>query len=178
MTNIDNVIIMLFFSSLPAFKRVLVAIGYFIAMLIVLALIYVVGLITAKVLSEAYIRDLGILPIILGVYYITKLIHKIKSKGPETPDKPMSNVQQLMFNVTTQLACSVDIIAVFVPQLLKHKGDLADMVFTATFTLTVATITVIIIIFGRFLKMHWMEFFGNYIMSIVLILIGLYILYL
>lgn len=171
---------MLLFSSLPAFKRVFVALGYFIAMLIILALIYAVGLVTAKILPEAYVRDLGILPIILGVYYLAKVIHKIKSKGPEylASDKPMSSVQQLMFNLTTQLVCSVDIIAVFVPQLLKHKGDLPDMIFTATFTITVAAITVFIIIFGRFLKTHWMERFGNYVMPIVLIFIGLYILYL
>ncbi len=171
---------MLVFSSLPAFKRVLVAIGYFIAMLIMLGLIYLIGIIAVKVIPLSYVRDLGILPIALGVYNLTKLIHKVKSQEIKTiaSDRPMPAMQQVMFNLTTQLACSVDIIAIFVPQLMKHKGDLPDMIFVATFTITVAIITLFIIIFARFLKVHWMERFGNYVMPIVLILIGLYILYL
>lgn len=171
---------MLVFSSLPAFKRILVALGYFIAMLIMLGLIYLIGIIAVKVIPLAYVRDLGILPIVLGIYNLTKLIHKVKSTEIRSvaSDKPMSTTQQIMFNLTTQLACSVDIIAVFVPQLMKHKGDLPDMIFVATFTITVAFITLFIIIFARLLKAHWLERFGDYIMPIVLIFIGVYILYL
>lgn len=179
-TNIDNVIIMVLFSASHVIKRIMVALGYLIAMLIMLVLIYIIATLAVKVIPLHYVRDFGILPILVGVYNLTKTIYRrvqVQTKKDVSPIESTSPLEQILFSITTQLACSVDLLAVFVPELMKHKGDVPDLIFLATFTVMIALITIFVIVFGRFLKVDWLERFADYAVPVVLMLVGLYVLY-
>jgi cadmium resistance protein CadD (predicted permease) len=180
-TNLDNMVLFLTFSSLSIFRRIVLVLGYLVAMALILAAIYLLGLITSKLIPLQYITYLGIIPIIIGVIKLFRLWQSTPKTSAVTNKNPANNGSlffgHLLVSTSTQLACSVDCLAVFVPLLVKHPGHLAEIIFGITFIIVIAIITVGLTVASYFVHINWLEKYGKYLVPPVLILIGIYILF-
>lgn len=179
-TNSDNVILMLTFLSCATFRSSAIGIGYFLAALIILLLIYIMKMAADYFIPIEYIRFLGLLPLLMGLYALGKLVYlKVEHKDTNSTmgNQVMSWPKQLGLNIITQLSAAIDSAIVFTPILAKQPNNtLTNITFGASFIASILLLIIFSLTLSDFIKINFIKRLGRYLTPFLLILIGAYVL--
>lgn len=171
-TNLDNLFLLMALMGGPRLSASVVALGYASAMCVVLAL-GLAGSYAADLVSDAWLRYLGVVPLTMGIWRIRSLLRGAAIEPPETLP-PSTAGGASVFGV--MLANSGDSLGVFAP-LMGETSEQLEVVVIAT-VLAMAGVWVLLarwVVDHPALSPH-LHRIDRYAVPPLLIAVGLYIL--
>lgn len=172
-TNLDNLVLLVALFGRYSDRRYEIAFGYLAAMLIVLAITFVVGKIAGNA-PVNYVGLLGIFPVVIGLVELGRVF---RNRGVvHDPVATGIGSTAIAAALLTQLSNSADTIVTF-SVLFSDSNEVGDQLVLASFG---GMALLWVLIAQQALRHSWLsrpiQLYGHYITPLILITVGLFVL--